>query len=222
VDAHYTWSRTRDIATHSNGGGQTMDNYDIARDYGPANWDTPHRFVASYIYDVPYLKNSSNPVFKYVVAGWQIAGVTTLQSGTPVNVTIGTDRANIGISGLQRPDLVGAIPSLNCQQSPTGRDLINCFDANAFAIPAQFTFGNASRNILRGPKFLNTDISFVKNVPAGHSMRVQLRVEMFNVFSNVNYGQPNGVVGTSNFGRISALATGANMRQMQLGAKLLF
>jgi hypothetical protein len=222
VDAHYTWSRTRDIATHSNGGGQTMDNYDIARDYGPANWDTPHRFVASYIYDVPYLKNSSNPVFKYAVAGWQIAGVTTLQSGTPVNVTIGTDRANIGISGLQRPDLVGAIPSLNCQQSPTGRDLINCFDANAFAIPAQFTFGNASRNILRGPKFLNTDISFVKNVPAGNSMRVQLRVEMFNVFGNVNYGQPNGVFGTANFGRISALATGANMRQMQLGAKLLF
>ena len=59
-------------------------------------------------------------------------------------------------------------------------------------------------------------------VPAGNSMRVQLRVEMFNVFGNVNYGQPNGVFGTANFGRISALATGANMRQMQLGAKLLF
>ena len=49
ADAHYTWSRTRDMATHSNGGGQTMDNYDIWRDYGPANWDIPHRFVASYL-----------------------------------------------------------------------------------------------------------------------------------------------------------------------------
>jgi hypothetical protein len=54
ADAHYTWSRTRDMSTHSNGGGQTMDNYDIWRDYGPANWDTPHRFVASYLYAKGY------------------------------------------------------------------------------------------------------------------------------------------------------------------------
>ena len=60
ADVHYTWSRTRDMATHSNGGGPTMNNYDIRADYGPANWDIPHRFVASYIYDVPFLKTSSN------------------------------------------------------------------------------------------------------------------------------------------------------------------
>ncbi|MCA1585117.1 MAG: TonB-dependent receptor, partial [Acidobacteria bacterium] len=149
ADAHYTWSRTRDMATHSNGGGAVMDNYDPERDYGPANWDVPHRFVASYIYDVPFLKDSSNAVIKYVVAGWQIGGVTTVQSGTPVNVTITTDRANIGITGLQRPNLVGPVPSLNCQASPTGRDLINCFDASAFALPDQFTFGDAPRNVLR-------------------------------------------------------------------------
>ena len=110
ADAHYTWSRTRDMATHSNGGGQTMDNYDIWRDYGPAIWDVPHRFVASYIYDLPFLKDSTQPILKYVVAGWQVSGVTTLQSGTPVNVTIGNDQANIGISGVQRPNLVGRGP----------------------------------------------------------------------------------------------------------------
>jgi len=68
ADAHYTWSRTLDMATHSNGGGQTMNNYDIWADYGPANWDVPHRFVASYFYDLPFLKASSQPVLKYVVA----------------------------------------------------------------------------------------------------------------------------------------------------------
>ena len=145
ADAHYTWSRTRDMATHSNGGGQTMDNYDIWRDYGPANWDVPHRFVASYLYDVPFLKDSSQPILKYVVAGWQVSGVTTIQSGTPVNVTLSTDRANIGITGQQRPDLVGGIPDMNCQPNTAGatdvarRQLINCFDASAFALPAQFT-----------------------------------------------------------------------------------
>ena len=223
ADAHYTWSRTRDMATHSNGGGQTMNNYDIQADYGPANWDVPHRFVASYIYDVPFLKSSSQPVLKYVVAGWQVGGVTTIQSGTPVNVTIGADRANIGISGLQRPDLVGPVPALNCQQSPTGPDLINCFDPSAFAMPAQYTFGNAPRNVLRGPKAMITDLSMMKDVPVGGSVRVQIRAEIFNAFNNVNYGNPNAVFGSATFGRISATnTTYPNMRQIQLGAKLLF
>ncbi len=223
ADAHYTWSRTRDMATHSNGGGQTMDNYDIERDYGPANWDVPHRFVASYIYDLPFLKDSEQPVLKYVVAGWQFSGVTTVQSGMPINVTIGPDRANIGISGLQRPDLVGAAPKLNCQPLANSRDLVNCFDASAFALPSPFTFGNAPRNVLRGPKAVITDLSMAKNIPLHGAMRLQLRVEVFNAFSNVSYGQPNAVFGSAQFGRISGTnVTYPNMRQVQLGGKLIF
>ena len=219
LDAHYTWSRTRDMATHSNGGGQTMDNYDIGRDYGPANWDIPHRFVASYIYDIPFLKSSSQPILKYVVAGWQIAGVTTLQSGSPVNITISTDRANIGITGQQRPDLVGAVPSLNCQPNTTTLELINCFDASAFALPAQFTFGSAPRNALRGPKFVSTDLSMMKNVPLGRSVRFQIRAEIFNAFNTVNYGNPGATFGAASFGRISSAGS---MRQVQLGGKFIF
>jgi len=219
ADVHYTWSKTRDMATHSNGGGATMDNYDIWRDYGPSNWDVPHRFVASYIYDIPFLKTSSNAILRHVVAGWQVSGVTTLQSGMPVNVTISPDRANIGITGLQRPDLIGAVPSMNCDTNPTTREPINCYDSAAFALPAQFTFGNAGRNILRGPKLLNTDLSLAKTVQLGGTARVQLRAEIFNLFNNVNFGNPNGVWGTANFGRIT---TASPMRQIQLGARFLF
>ncbi len=223
ADAHYTWSRTRDMATHSNGGGQTMNNYDIWADYAPANWDIPHRFVASYLYDLPFLKDSSQPILKYAVAGWQVGGVTTIQSGTPVNVTIGPDRANIGIAGLQRPDLIGPAPELNCQQSPTSRDLINCFDASAFGLPAQYTFGNVPRNLLRGPKATITDLSLVKNIPVGGTVRFQIRAEIFNAFNNVNYGSPNAVFGSETFGRISATNTSyPNMRQIQLGGRLVF
>jgi hypothetical protein len=219
ADIHYTWSRTRDMATHSNGGGAVMDNYDTQRDYGPANWDVPHRLVASYIYELPFFKESGNAVLRHALSGWQISGVTTIQSGTPVNVTISSDRANIGISGLQRPDVVGPLPSLNCETNPATREPINCYDSTAFALPAQFTFGNAGRNILRGPKLVNTDLSFAKTVPIGATARVQLRAEIFNVFNNVNFGNPNGVWGTANFGRIT---TAAPMRQIQLGARFLF
>jgi hypothetical protein len=219
VDAHYTWSRTRDMATHSNGGGQTMDNYDIWRDYGPAIWDIPHRFVASYLYDVPFLKESSQPILKHVVAGWEIGGVTTLQSGSPVNITLSSDRANIGITGQQRPDLIGGVPSLNCQTNATTRELINCYDASAFALPAQFTFGNAPRNVLRGPKYVSTDLSMIKNVPLSGNVKFQIRVEMFNAFNTVNFNNPNASFGSSSFGRISSALS---MRQVQLGGKLIF
>jgi len=219
ADAHYTWSRTRDMATHSNGGGQTMNNYDIWADYGPANWDVPHRFVASYIYDLPFLKTSTNPILRYVVAGWQLGGVSTIQSGTPVNVTTAGDRANIGISGLQRPNLVGAVPTLNCQTNATTLELINCYDPAAFALQPQFTFGNAPRNVLRGPKFAATDLSLLKNVPLGGHAQFQFRAEIFNAFNTVNYNNPNGVFGSALFGRISSAQ---NMRQVQLGGKLMF
>jgi hypothetical protein len=218
ADAHYTWSKTRDMATHSNGGGRTMNDYDIWADYGPAAWDVPHRFVASYIYDVPFLKSSPNAFVRYVVAGWQVAGVTTIQSGTPVNVTLTGDPANIG-AGNQRPDLVGGIPSLDCQPIANSRELGNCYDASAFGIPAQYTFGNAPRNVLRGPNSKTTDLSFMKNFPLGRGAQFQFRAEVFNVFNTVNYNNPNGVLNGGSFGRISSAAS---MRQVQLGGKIFF
>jgi hypothetical protein len=227
-DLHYTWSRTRDMATHSNGGGATMDNYDVEKDYGPANWDVPHRFVAAWVYEPPFFRNSSNKLLKYVVGGWQITGITTLQSGIPANVTFGADRANIGIAGLQRPNLIGAVPELNCQPNTGGatpaarRQLIGCYDASAFALPDQFTFGNAPRNVLRGPSYKQTDLAFMKNIPVGGDARVQLRAEVYNVFNRANFANPNAVFGSSAFGSITALATGATMRRVQLGARLVF
>jgi hypothetical protein len=183
--------------------------------------------VASYLYEPPFFRDSS-PFLKAVLGGWVLACVTTIQSGTPVNVTFGSDRANIGITGLQRPNLVGSVPKLNCQPNTAGtteiarREQINCFDASAFALPAQFTFGNAPRNVLRGPRFSVTDLSLMKNIPIAGDARLQLRVEVFNVFNTVNYANPNASFGSAAFGRITALATGATMRQIQLGGKLLF
>jgi len=136
-----------------------------------------------------------------------------------VNVTVSGDPANIGISNLQRPNLVGAVPSLNCQPLSGSLELVNCYDSSAFAAPAAFTFGNAPRNVLRGPKFVSTDLSLLKNFPLGGTAQFQLRLELFNAFNNVNYGNPNGVFNNAAFGRISSAGS---MRQMQVGGKFLF
>jgi hypothetical protein len=222
ASAHYTWSRTRDVGTNSNGGSSQNPGVDpytqIERDYGIADWDVPHRFVASYIYDVPFFKDSGNPFLKYVVSGWQVGGITTLESGRPFGLTISGDRANTGI-GSQRPDLVGAIPSLSCQNNPAGPGKINCINPAAFAMPAQFTYGNAPRNLLRGPGDIVTDLSLVKNFPIGGRTRFQVRADVFNAFNTVNFGNPNGGFGTANFGRITSADA---MRRVELGGKILF
>jgi hypothetical protein len=168
---------------------------------------------------MPFFKDSSNHFVRFALGGWQIGGVTTIQSGSPVNVTLSGDPANIGISNLQRPNLVGAIPSMNCQPLAGSLELVNCYDASAFALPAAFTFGNAPRNALRGSKSIISDLSLMKNFPLGGGAQFQFRAELFNAFNNVNYGNPNGTLNSAQFGRISSAGS---MRQIQLGGKILF
>jgi hypothetical protein len=213
ANVHYTYARNYDMATNSNAGGQTMNDFDIQADYAPSNWSIPHRFVASYIYDIPFFRESEQAVLRYVLGGWQVAGVTTIQSGTPINVTIGTDRANTG-SPNQRPDLVGT-PSADCGK---GR-LIGCIDASAYALPAQFTFGNAPRNHLRGPGNVITDLALSKSFGLGGPTELQVRLEAFNVFNTVNFNNPSATFGTSTFGRITSAQP---MRRIQVGARLTF
>lgn len=218
LNAHYTWSKTRDMATHSNGGGRIVNNYDIWSDYGPANWDVPHRLVVSYVWDMPFFKDSDNGLLKGTLGGWQVAGVTTIQSGTPLNVTIQPDRANIGQPN-QRPNLVNSNVSFSCQSNPNGLGLVNCIDPAAFAIPDLYTFGTTPRNYLRGPKFSSTDVSFMKLIQVRGNSRIQLRAEVFNLFNQVNWGAPGTVLGTANFGVIASADT---LRRAELGVKFLF
>ena len=110
---------------------------------------------------------------------------------------------------------------MNCQDEAATRKLINCYDASAFASPAAFTFGE--RRIATScadRSSCNTDLSMSKTFPLGGQTRLQIRAEIFNVFNNVNFGNPNAVFGSANFGRISSVDT--SMRQIQLGARLLF
>ena len=146
------------------------------------------------------------------------AGVTTIQSGTPLNVIVSTDRANIGQPN-QRPNLVNADVEFSCQTNPNGLGLVNCIDPAAFAQPDLFTFGNTPRNYLRGPKYSQTDVSFMKTIQRAATARIQLRAEVFNLFNQVNWCAPGMTLGTAAFGVISSADT---MRRAELGVKFLF
>lgn len=212
--ASYTWSHTRDVTTDSNGGGAPMIPYNWRADYGNSNWDIRHRFVASYVYDIPFFKNA-NPVLLGVFANWQVNGITTLQSGRPFNVSVSTDTANTSARGTYRPDLVHA-PSSNCGDG----HLTNCIDATAFAMPALYTYGNAGRNLMHGPHLFDTDLSLFKNFPIRERVRLQFRFEAFNLLNSPQFANPNATFGTSSFGTVTA--TSIENRDIQLGAKLVW
>jgi hypothetical protein len=210
----YTWSHTLDVSSDSNDGGAPMNAYDWHRDYGNSNWDLRHRFVASFDYELPFFKTSGQWLAKVALGGWQFSGIITVQSGLPYSITIPNDQANSGRAN-QRPDLVGSVHS-NCGNS----NLVNCIDATAFAVPAQFTFGNLGRNTMRGPGLVEFDTSVFKNLPIGERLKLQLRLESFNLFNHPSFSNPGTDLGGGDFGAITSTFNSA--RQLQVALKVLF
>jgi hypothetical protein len=104
----YSWSHTLDVGTDSNNSGAgaaPQDPYNWKGDYGNSNWDIRHRFVASYMYELPFFQQAKG-LRHTLLGGWQINGITTIQAGTPILLTIGTDPSNTGAATPERPNLL--------------------------------------------------------------------------------------------------------------------
>ena len=111
----YTWSHEIDIqsgdltSTNQQGsGGQLSDPFNIEYDRGSGTIDRRNVFTANYIYNVPFFLHSQSALSRALLGGWQISGITTAQSGNPVNVTYSPDTLGLGGSTTNRPNLVGA------------------------------------------------------------------------------------------------------------------
>ena len=144
---------------------------------------------------------------RVLVGGWRVSGVTTLQSGLPLNITINSDRAGIGRAASatgasgQRPDLTGE-PALPREDRTWNR----WFNTAAFALPAPGTFGTLTRNALRGPGTVNADLAVHKLLPLRARRSAELRVEAFNVFNHANPFAVGTVLGTATFGQVTQFA----------------
>ena len=202
--AAYTLSKAVDDCVVSDDAGAAVLNaYDRDAERGYSAWDRRHRFVMSGSYLVPF-ENA-------FARDWQVSAIWQLNSGPPFTPVISTDVAGVGNLGNQRPNLVGD-PEVD---DPTADRWLN---TAAFAIPAAGTFGNAGRNIVRGPGFNSLDMSVSRRFAVGTSA-FQLRIEFFNVLNRANFLLPNRTVDSPQFGVISqALAA----RQGQIGLKWSF
>jgi hypothetical protein len=207
VTVAYTWSKARtDANSYSY---QPMNSYNLRGDWGPASYNRNQILVISYVYPLPFWLNGQT-WYQKVLGGWQLSGVTTLQTGLPVNVTIPPDQAGIGISGSQRPMLVG--------NAYTGQRL-QYLNPAAFAIPAAGTFGNLGAYAIFLPFYDNWDASLQKSFPITERVKANFRAELYNFPQHFSYTSVSTSFTSSNFGQV----TGAtDPRTLQLALRLSF
>jgi hypothetical protein len=208
----YTWSKTIDdtnlIWPHDN-----RINRGVGTGKAP---DIPHVLSASYLYELPMgkgkplLGNIPRPL-DFVIGGWQVNGITSLRSGTPLVVTVATSQLNTGTNNYA---------DLKCSEVGRPKTVEQWFDTSCFTAPAQFVFGNSGKSHVRGPGVVNFDLSLFKKFALDEKRALEFRAEFFNAFNNPHFANPNTSQGASNFGRISG--TVLTPREIQFGLKLSF
>jgi hypothetical protein len=228
----YTWGKLIDNdSTAVSFLGQTgnkQNAYDPASDRSISSLDIAHRFVASFVYDLPlgrgraFGANLNGPV-NWMVGGWQFNGIVTFQSGLPLVVTKGQN--NVGLfNPSQRRNWNGQDANLSGSRDAKIKQWFNT-SPNVFSLPGSFTFGNAPRVMpnLRGDGVKNFDLSLFKN-NYFHEGRwnAQFRVEFFNAFNRTQFSNPNAQVDSTSFGIVSSTSQSSSPRQIQLALKLLF
>jgi hypothetical protein len=134
-----------------------------------------------------------------LINGWELTAITNWRSGFPYTVFSNADNSLTGV-GSDRADYVGGRIRLDPNRSH-GALIQEYFNVSAFAPNAIGTFGNSGKNILRGPRFFDTDLGLLKNFALLERMSLQFRAEFFNAFNNVNFSQPQNYLGTNGTGR---------------------
>jgi hypothetical protein len=226
----YTWSKLisdTDTLTGwlepGGGAGGVQNHYNIRAERSIALYDTPHRAVISYIYDLPFGRgqrfgNDAGALVSKLISGWGFNGVTTFQSGNPLPISVGANTSN-SFGGGQRPNRTGVSADL---EGSAQERLGQWFNTSAFSTPPTFTFGNASRTMpdARSHGIANYDFTIFKNTQLSEGVGLQFRTEVFNLFNRVRFGYPGTALGTPQFGVISGQFN--DPRLVQLALRLLF
>jgi hypothetical protein len=228
----YTWSRALDDTSNIRGtvGADFSPQNALCPtrcEYGPSDFNIPHRFVASVLYMLPFGKGQQflnrGGVVNQVVGGWQLSTITTLQSGGPVDTSSWDSGGTNFISNATRMNcLAGVDPVLS------GNNQNGWFNPAAFANPVAGTFGTCGRNNLRGPWLGNEDISIVKYFRIAEKRTLEFRTEMFNAPNHVllttggqlSWGNGSNPAPSKTFGRLTS--TSNSMRQIQFALKFSF
>jgi Carboxypeptidase regulatory-like domain/TonB dependent receptor len=186
-----------------------QNSHDYHAEHALSSFDTPQRAVIAYVYDLPF----RNRLLRHL----ETAAIITAQSGQPFTPILEEDNSNTGNIGGQfgsdRPNVVGN-PSL---PDPSAAEW---FNTSAFAIPAPYTFGNAGRNILRGPGLATVDMSLSRRFQIAERASLLVQAQAFNMLNRENLNLPDLYVDSpATFGKIFSAK---DPRQVQLAMRFSF
>lgn len=224
----YTYSKAIDDSSaefgNNSDGNFPQDSHNLRGERGLSNFDARHRWVLSYIYELPFgpkrkYWNGMTGVAGKMLEGWQLNGIWQFQSGQPYTPIVAPDNSNTGEGGnTDRPNIIGnpnTAGGTNCPQTHTPNCWVN---AAAFQDAAPGTFGDAGRGSLIGPGLKNIDFSLFKDTSISEGRMLQFRAEFFNIANHPNFDNPIRTVGP-NFGTIQ---TAEAPRQIQFGLRFVF
>ena len=200
--------------------GNFVDSYDLARTRASSNFDQRHILTFSYVYTLPFFKKQG--LTHTALGGWEVSGVTTIQTGTPFSVTNGTDFADAagvanGVGTGSFADITGDPRSGFTRD--VGDEGPRIYNPDAYAAPQGLTFGNSGRNSLTLPRRTNFDLSIFKHFPIRESAAFEFRWDMFNIFNHTQFSAIDSSLSSATF----LEATSAHAaRIMQFGAKFVF
>ncbi len=216
----YTLGKAMDTGSDVQVGGLPVDARHLDLEWAPSDFDVRHRFVVNWLWELPFFRDRGG-LAGALLGGWQINGITQLQSGFPFNVNttaayptgdfngdgVNNDRPNLPAFGLDLP---------NNSQNAYINGLFTAAD-----FPRPVGVGTLPRNAYIGPGFAATDVSIFKNfrLPFSPDTKLQFRAEAFNVLNRMNLQRPNGNMAQGTFGR-STQAFPA--RELQFALKLVF
>lgn len=210
----YTYSSYYSDGDESLALGFTGGSPQIPQDYANlgAEWsrsvfDRPHRLVVNWIYEVPWFQGgwAQNVITKGVFAGWQLSGVMQTQSGQPFTIVTGVDSNGNG-GGGDRPNrgsgsLTPDPTTGNYRTFTNNGAYVTTLGTNGLPIAFGLGNGNVSRNELRGPGFINWDLSLSKRFRLGGNHSLAVRADFLNAFNQDSYGNPISNMTSTDFGK---------------------
>ena len=239
----YTWSKFLDngseVFGNTIGSNTPLQAIPVAfapgglrNDRSYSNFDRPHRASFTYVYELPWFRDQRGALGR-ILGGFQIAGVTTFESGVPYTVFNNTDADNLA-GALDRPlrnpinNNVRAVPAVaTAALNPCGVAVGATFyrnpDAgNACIDPSQAEyvgilagagiFGNSARNTERSAGINNTNLNITKRTRISETMALEFRVETYNTFNHPQFVQSPSSVLANVFGNtgtgVSSVVTG--------------
>ncbi|HTZ75828.1 MAG TPA: hypothetical protein VMB47_18065 [Candidatus Aquilonibacter sp.] len=211
LNVSYTWAKgLTDAQSYSY---LPENTYNLMGDYGPENFTRNQILVISYVYPLPFWQ-TGDQMYKKLLGGWQLSGVTNISTGLPVNVLdpTGTDPALDGLNGTtgpgqpQRPNLVGSPFAVGAEKNqylnPCAVGSTTC--TSSFAYPATGTFGNLQAYGIKTRGFDNWDASLQKSFPITESTGFDFRAEMFNFPNHLSSFGYSTTLGSANFGQVTS------------------